>query len=839
MRDAGAKGHLNADTHGWRRRRGLGLKMPFRPVPKEGWLVFFLVMAMGLTLAWSVEQGDWVETQGLVWIVVAATVAGLILAKTRLVYPAAILAGLAVGFLMVLWQGSTLTESVGVTEQTKEMWHRVQDWFEAAFSGGISIDLLPFSLILLSIGWLLGFFVSWLLFRHGNVWLAIVPMAIAILTNLSYMPSDARSNTPFFFFLLAALLLVIRMNTFKETGKKREADIDYSGVRGWASMSNAIWFSVIVVALTAFLPFRVFTYGPLKGVWNELRSPAVQLEGEFTRLMSGIAAQKPTAFRTFGENLPFQGKLALSSNVAFWAESTYNSYWVSRTYSVYTPQGWLRADVRPLTVGGERQAPPPSQESKSRTRIAQEVQVGFDTQSVFAGGNLAEVNKSAVVYTLAPRSFALSMQDPSKDSEFPPDIQELSRAIRAELEGDSDLAPEVIISRLLGEDVVLQEFEVNDNGAVATVMVGRKAPVVSEVVSTQFPQRLTPGEAYTMTSAVSLATEEELRGAHQEYPPIIFDYYLQLPEGLSPRIGDLAREITEGAATPYDQAVLIQDYLREELRFSLKIDAPPFNVDGVTHFLFDSKEGYGDYFASAMALMIRTMGVPARVSAGYWPGTYDNEEMAFIVRDSDSHVWTQVYFPEYGWIDFEPTPVKPLPKRELILQDFVAGGGDVFDPEEELRPEEDDATFGLEGDFGALQEVGSSTNWVRVLSIPAYLLLGLGLLALAIRVLWNRSLASVPVVERPYVKMSRLAAIAVEPRKPQTTPNEYARLVAKKFPENRGETDLITEAFVKSRYGSKESPPPDEEELVETAWSGIRKTLAVGVVKRIFSLMRG
>ena len=86
--------------------------------------------------------------------------------------------------------------------------------------------------------------------------------------------------------------------------------------------------------------------------------------------------------------------------------------------------------------------------------------------------------------------------------------------------------------------------------------------------------------------------------------------------------------------------------------------------------------------------------------------------------------------------------------------------------------------------------------------------------------------------------LRRVAAIAVEPRKPQTTPNEYASLVAKKFPENRGETDLITEAFVKSRYGSKESPH-QEEELVETAWSGIRKTLAVGVVKRIFSLMRG
>ncbi len=802
--------------------------------------MLLLLLTMGLTLAWSVEQGNWVETPGLVSSVVAAVFVGLVLAKLRLFYAGSLLAGLALGFVMVVWQATSLTDSPILVAQVQEIWHRVQNWTEAAIGGGISIDLLPFSLILLTIGWLLGFLSSWVLFRHSNVWGAIIPMAVATLTNLSYMPSDVRSNAPFFFFLLAALLLVIRMNTFRKEGIDTGSRIDYGSSRGWATMSSALWFSITVVALTAFLPIRGVSYGPLTKVWTELRSPAAHVESEFARLMSGISGKNPRAFRIFGDNLPFQGRLTLSSNVALWVQSQYSSYWTSRTYAVYTSQGWLGAEVKPLEVGGDRKVPPPPQEAKGRIKVAQEVQVGFDTELVFAGGNLTEISKSAVVNTLASKSFTISIEDTKGDASLPADIQELASVLRAELSKELNSTHEVAATRLLNNDLVLEDFQTKDDGGLSAITISRKDPILSEVVSSQFSQRLLPGELYTMVSSASLATNNELSEAGTEYPTAVTDYYLQLPDTLSPRVKELSQQLTTDFDNAHDKALTIQNYLRE-FKFTLNVDPPPFNADGVTHFLFNMKEGYGDYFASAMAVMLRTIGIPARIAVGYSPGIYDSDEAVIIMRDSDSHAWTQVYFPQYGWIDFEPTPNKPLPARELLPSDMIGGGsgGSLTDPEEEDRPDEDD-DLGLEfsEDTGLTDGSGRPVNWLRILSIPGLVLLALGVVTLALWTVWNRSLATVPVSERTYVKMIRLATLAVAPRRLHETPSEYADAIAQSLLDSKEDTETITNAFLKSKYG-KQQLVEEEQEPVEQAWNRIRKILAWGMVKRFFSLIKG
>ena len=99
----------------------------------------------------------------------------------------------------------------------------------------------------------------------------------------------------------------------------------------------------------------------------------------------------------------------------------------------------------------------------------------------------------------------------------------------------------------------------------------------------------------------------------------------------------------------------------KRLPYSLTVDPPPYDADGVDFFLFEQRRGYSEYFASAMAVLLRSVGVPARVAAGYTTGDPTEVENVYVVADSHSHGWVEVYFPGYGWIPFEPTPGAELP----------------------------------------------------------------------------------------------------------------------------------------------------------------------------------
>ena len=119
----------------------------------------------------------------------------------------------------------------------------------------------------------------------------------------------------------------------------------------------------------------------------------------------------------------------------------------------------------------------------------------------------------------------------------------------------------------------------------------------------------------------------------------------------------LAYEIvTEaGAVTPYHQARVIESYLRDNIKYNELIPRPPAGQDPVDWVLFDHQEGYCNYYASAMIVMLRSLGIPARMAAGFAQGTYDNEEGMYVVTEHDAHTWVEAYFPGYGWIEFEPT----------------------------------------------------------------------------------------------------------------------------------------------------------------------------------------
>lgn len=160
--------------------------------------------------------------------------------------------------------------------------------------------------------------------------------------------------------------------------------------------------------------------------------------------------------------------------------------------------------------------------------------------------------------------------------------------------------------------------------------------------------------SYRAVSDIGQPSPEELRHATAEVPPKIAIQYLQLPP-LDPRLPQLARDITARAPTAYDKAKAIEDYLQKQYGYTLQLPGAP-QRDPVAYFLFERKAGHCEYFASSMALMLRTLGIPARVVNGFRGGEFNSVTGSYIVGGRDAHSWVEAYFPRYGWTTFDPTP---------------------------------------------------------------------------------------------------------------------------------------------------------------------------------------
>ena len=164
---------------------------------------------------------------------------------------------------------------------------------------------------------------------------------------------------------------------------------------------------------------------------------------------------------------------------------------------------------------------------------------------------------------------------------------------------------------------------------------------------------------YVVQSLFSVADETSLRKAGEAYPGWVAKRYLAIPAEVPSRVKELAIQLTAADPTPYDRARAIEGYLRQNYPYTLDVPHPPANQDLVDYFLFDLRKGYCDYFASAMVILARAAGIPARLAIGYASGTYNENSGRFIVTQADAHSWVEVYFPGIGWVPFEPTAGLP------------------------------------------------------------------------------------------------------------------------------------------------------------------------------------
>jgi hypothetical protein len=163
---------------------------------------------------------------------------------------------------------------------------------------------------------------------------------------------------------------------------------------------------------------------------------------------------------------------------------------------------------------------------------------------------------------------------------------------------------------------------------------------------------------YMVISRLPALDVANLRAATSDYSEVIREKYLQLPAALDTRIPDLARQMTAGATNSYDKARAIETLLRSRYGYTLNLTGKPGD-DPLANFLFVTRAGHCEYFASAMTILLRALDIPSREVNGFLPGEYNDLAGDYIVRASDAHSWVEVYFTENGWVTFDPTPAAP------------------------------------------------------------------------------------------------------------------------------------------------------------------------------------
>ena len=169
---------------------------------------------------------------------------------------------------------------------------------------------------------------------------------------------------------------------------------------------------------------------------------------------------------------------------------------------------------------------------------------------------------------------------------------------------------------------------------------------------------LASGDQFEIVSASPRFLVEDLQAATSTDAgdPI----YLELPNGFPSSIGEIARSVTAGASTPYEAALILQNWFRSEFEYSLEVQAGHSN-NAIEGFLRE-RIGYCEQFAGSYAAMLRTLGIPARVSVGFTPGNFDGD--VYSVLGKNAHAWPEVWFDELGWVPFEPTPGRGSPGAE-------------------------------------------------------------------------------------------------------------------------------------------------------------------------------
>ncbi|HVN53818.1 MAG TPA: transglutaminase-like domain-containing protein [Anaerolineaceae bacterium] len=372
------------------------------------------------------------------------------------------------------------------------------------------------------------------------------------------------------------------------------------------------------------------------------------------------------------------------------------------------------------------------------------------------------------------------------------------------------------------------------------------------------------GETYQVRSWVGTPGIVDLQKSGDTYPQWVSDHYLQLPDHFSPRVKELARTITRGTKNPYDAADAITKYLRSNITYQNSVPSAPIGVDPIEYFLFDVKGGFCNYYASAEVLMLRSLGIPARMSVGFAQGqVQQGNDTTFYVRYRDAHAWPEVYFNGYGWVEFEPTVSQP--DRQLPAASLAgAGEGANQLPDMYLNA----ANRGLAREDTNLPEKPTGDRSTTVPSVPVrrlpttvWLGFGLGCLMLvwgsynllryrfqgtAFPILLNEAIeqrgitapiwlrlwvsrVSLSPVQKAYNGINRSLRILGKTAPVSATPTERAISLSAVLPSATEPTNILVNEYERDQY----SKNPGDNTAAHLAWKKIWNLTIRSLIRRL------
>ena len=801
--------------------------------PSDGWASVFLLALNLMVVVWSVEQADWVPTPNLVSLILLAMVTGLVLSRVPLWGLLVLPVGLAIGLGVVVWQITSFQAEGMELAGVAELWERLDLWLVAARTGSINIDREPFAFGLMCATWLSGYLAAWVFFRLRNFWGVFVLGGAGLLSNLTYLPAEGSIYLGVY--LLTALLLVARVQAVRRLQEWKRNNFQADSHLGLLSVSDSAIMSFFILLIAFLLLPTGRFWQPAHDVYEYMRSPLVRFEDDFNRLFAGLPARRPLPYRIWGDVMAFQGTINPTTTPVLQVESPVAMYWKARSYGTYTPKGWL-SDNTVLQPPDWTPAHAVYQPYQKRFEVTHQLTPNYNTRNLFAGGQIIAANKDVRIETYDSPVYVVDLTEPVEPGLTYPKLGWAALSLERALRQNGPAASRAQLSQVVPAGFELVDVH-READLVQQVALAELSPDQPDTLSLRTTRKnLKKGETYEVTSSVSLATPQDLRLAGLDYPTWALVKYTQLPPELPQRVRDLGAEVTAGAETPYDKAKAIEAYLKT-LPYSLQMNPPPYNSDGVDHFLFEEKRGYSEYFGSAMAVLLRTQGIPARMVTGYTVGDQVPDHDIYVVTDSHSHGWVEVFFPRYGWIGFEPTPGATIPLAvqpvaEELEIDFTAITEDSEIPLCEFEDEED-----CDEDFLTAGPTPPAADPLTVRLLREYLpraggfLVAVVLLAAVIWGFWRRCLAP---TSDPRVTFRRLAFLgrlnAVGPAGYQT-PYQYMYRLQEELPGHREQLSVIVGSYVRNLYGKKDTTPEEDDRLTR-AWLAVRLPLLFHLLRK-------
>jgi transglutaminase-like putative cysteine protease len=745
-------------------------------------ITFLLVYVALSAVVGSVERADWVpEMPSLSLAATVGLASGWALARTALSAWLLHVAGVVLGSVVVV--GMVLRNlqlppelaAGGLLSRWSELVARNAAWLDALRQGNVSTDPLPFVLIVVGAAWFLAYIAAWSVTRWRNPWLALVPGAISLLTNISYLPGQPSAELVAFLF--ASILLFARMHFLRtvEQWGSGEGATPAPPLLSLEVLYLATWVGVGLLIAAWAIP-TANNWGPFSRAWEQALAPVQERVDRIGRVFAGVGSKQSLGLHQFEAVLPLQGTIVLGTNPLLEVGAAEPLYLRGAVYDEYSGSGWKQGGTSERALTGT---------------------------------------------TVEAASFGT-----------PQTRAQLRQPVPAAVLVDEPIARRRLFT--FGEPVAADE-------AARLVIGGAPEDIVGLAPASGVVQR---ADRYQTVGTISAATVDRLRTSSIDYPAWVRARYLQLPADLPAPIRQLAGQIASGERVPYNVATKMQDYLRFNYTYSLEMGPRPPRTDAVSHFLFETKQGYSDYFASAMAIMLRAQGIPSRVVVGFALDStaLDPATKQFRVTDQASWVWTQVYFTGYGWVDFNPSPLRPAIARPgddtevaaAAAADAAAGAtaGDVPDEEADIPRVSDE-------ELAAAERAAFTARVTRIVTV----VLGASVLVLVAivgtRLTWDAAFRRLPPATRRWAKTQTLAAFAGIRMYPAQTPLEEAAALGAAITRPPLDLRPLASAYAAERYGGKRiEESPEASKRMEELYAAARGRLTRRLMRRLWPFGR-